>query len=72
MQPTQGYWTDEYDAEKREDGEDEYLPVDAQAENCRNDGKHGTNGEADDEEVTRRKLQNQADDGNDGPYLPHV
>ena len=36
-----------------EDGEDEDLPVNAQAAYCRDDGKNSTNGEADDEEVTR-------------------
>ena len=72
VQPAQGYRTDEDDAEQREDGKDEYLPVDAQPEDCRDQGEHGADGEADDEEVARRKLQNQADDSDDRPYLPHV
>ena len=53
MQIAQGHRSDKQDAQQREDGKDENLPVNAQAAYCRDDGKDSTNGEADDEEVTR-------------------
>ena len=52
VQVTQCYWSDEQDAQQREDGKDEYLPVDAQAAHFRNNSKDGTDGEADDEKIT--------------------
>ena len=55
-----------------EDGKDKQLPVDVQADGSAYHAKDGSDGEADDEEITRRQLQNQADDGYDGPQLPHV
>ena len=52
VQVTQCYWSDEQDAQQREDGKDEQLPVDVQADGGADDAKDGSDGEADDEKIT--------------------
>ena len=72
MQIAQGYGAHQEQAHQREDGEHEELHVEATAESSTRGCKGGTDGEAEDEEIACRELQNQAENGYHRPHLPKV
>ena len=60
----------EEETDEGEDGKDYQLRYYATTQSVGDAGKHGSDREADDEEIACRKLQNQADYSQYGPYLP--
>ena len=58
------------EAYQRKDGEDQQLQIESQTTDGSKSCEERTDGEADDKEITRRKFQNQTDDGYHRPHLP--
>ena len=67
MKEANGKGPDEEETDEGEHGKDNQLRHYAASESVRQAGKHGSDREADDEEITSCELQNQADYSNYGP-----
>ena len=67
-----GKGTHEEEACQREDSKHDELQDDAATKSVCQAGKYRSDGETDDEKITSRKLQNQANYSHYGPYLPKM
>jgi hypothetical protein len=70
MKETNGKGPYEEETDEGEDGKHYQLRYHTASKSVCDAGKHGSDREADDEEIACRELQNQADYSQYGPYLP--